>query len=88
MPFLNESSYLDPVRSIWLEEERKSTEQSRICMMENEVSGVLKPENYRSLIFTPPCSDGNGVIDKTLRELVQPGFDSSMMTGEDLGGLG
>ena len=88
MPFLNESSYLDPVRSIWLEEERKSTEQSRICTMENEVSRGLNPENYRSLIFTPPCSGGNRVIDKTLRELVQPGFDSSMMTGEDLGGLG
>jgi len=56
--------------------------------MENEVSRGLNPENYRSLIFTPPCSGGNGVIDKTLRELVQPGFDSSMMTGEDLGGLG
>ena len=57
-------------------------------MMENEVSGCVNPKNYRSLIFTPPYSGGNGVIDKTLRELVQPGFDSSMMTGEDLGGLG
>ena len=88
MPFLNESSYLDPARSIWLEEERNSTKQPRICMMENEASGCVSPENYRSLIFTPPYSGGNGVIDRTLRELVQSGLDSSMMTGEDLGGLG
>jgi hypothetical protein len=57
-------------------------------MMENEASGCVSPENYRSLIFTPPYSGGNGVIDRTLRELVQSGLDSSMMTGEDLGGLG
>ena len=67
---------------------RGNPEQSRICMIENEVSGVLKLENYRSLIFTPPYSGGNGAIDKTLRGPMQPGFDSSMMTGEDLGGLG
>ena len=57
-------------------------------MMENEASGCVSPENYRSLIFTAPYSGGYRAIDKTLRELVQPGFDSSMMTGEDLGGLG
>ena len=88
MPFLNESSYLDPARSIWFEEERNSTKQPRICMMENEASGCVNPENSRSLIFTPPYSSGYGAIDRTLSVPVQSGLDSSMMTGEDLGGLG
>ena len=57
-------------------------------MMENEVSGCVSPENSRSLIFTPPYSSGYGAIDRTLSVPVQSGLDSSMMTGEDLGGLG
>ena len=57
-------------------------------MMETDASGGLNPENSRSLIFTPPYSSGYGAIDRTLSVPVQSGLDSSMMTGEDLGGLG
>ena len=65
----------DPARSIWFEEERNSTKQPRICMMETDASGGLNPENSRSLIFTPPYSSGYGAIDRTLREPMQPRFD-------------